>query len=108
MLWFERQIVATLMSPTTDDRWRPEVEAYVDGALRSMPEYLRAGVGAESLAFGAWPRLQRALGRLDPAALGQQVERWKTSRFDPVRQYVRLLQSLVLFAENELIPETTT
>lgn len=106
MLWFERQIVATLMSPATNERWRPEIEAYVDGALRSMPEYLRAGVGAESLAFGAWPRLQRALGRLDRAELEQQVERWKTSRFDPVRQYVRLLQSLVLFAENELIPET--
>ncbi len=105
MLWFERQIVASLMSPTTEDRWRGEIEAYVDGALRSMPEYLRAGVGAESLAFGAWPRVQRALGRFDPAALEARVEGWKTSRFDPVRQYVRLLQSLVLFAENELIPE---
>jgi hypothetical protein len=104
MLWLERQIVASLVSPTIDQRGRDEIEAYVDGALRSMPEYLRAGVGAESLAFGAWPRLQQTLGRLDPTALAERVDRWKTSRLDPVRQYVRLLQSLVLFAENELIP----
>ena len=108
MLWFERQIVATLMSPAIDERWRGEIEAFVDGSLRSMPEYLRAGVSLESLAFGAWPAVQRALGRLDPASLERQVERWKTSRFDPVRQYVRMLQSLVLFAENELVPEATS
>lgn len=108
MLWFERQIVATLMSPTVDDRWRDEIEAYVDGALRSMPEHLRAGVGAESVLLGAWPRVERAFGRLDDASLERRVERFKTSRLDPVRQYVRLLQSLVLFAENELIPETVS
>ena len=108
MLWFERQIVATLMSPTIDERWRDEIEAFVDGSLRAMPEYLRAGVSVESLAFGAWPRIQQALGRLDPGSLERQVERWKTSRFDPVRQYVRMLQSLVLFAENELVPEPTS
>jgi hypothetical protein len=27
-----------------------------------MPEQLRVGVAAESLLFGAWPRLQGALG----------------------------------------------
>jgi hypothetical protein len=30
--------------------------------------------------------------------------RWKHSSIDPIRQYVRLLESLVLFAENELAP----
>jgi hypothetical protein len=34
-----------------------------------------------------------------------RVERWKASRFDPVRQYVRLIQSLVLFAQHELVAE---
>ena len=33
------------------------------------------------------------------------VEWCRTSRIDVVRQYVRLLESLVLFAENELVPE---
>ena len=106
MLWFERQVVARLMSPELEDQWRAEIEAYVDGALRVMPEHLRAGVAAESLLFGAWPYLQRAVGRLDPESLDRSVERCAASRIDVVRQYVRLLQSLVLFAENELVPES--
>jgi len=102
VLWFERAVVATLVNSADDDRRRTQIEEYVDGALRAMPEYLRAGVASESLLLGAWPRLEAALGRDDPQALRARLERWKASRFDVVRQYVRLLQSLVLFAENEL------
>jgi hypothetical protein len=104
VLWFERQLVRTLMSPELDARYRSEIEAYVDGTLRSMPEHLRAGVAAESLVFGASTRLAHALGRFDESRLRARVKRWKSSSVDPVRQYVRLLQSLVLFAENELVP----
>jgi hypothetical protein len=104
MLWLEREVVATLVNPTLDDRQRAAIETYVDESLRAMPEHLRAGVAAESLIFGAWPRVQQRLGHLDRATLGTRVERWKSSRFDLVRQYVRLLQSLVLFAEHELTP----
>lgn len=92
------------MSPALDDPARAAVESYVAETLRSMPEHLRAGVLAESLLFGARPRLEHALGRTNAAGLRKQVERWKTSKIDVVRQYVRLLQSLVLFAENELAP----
>ena len=106
MLWFEREVVATLVSPTLDDQQRSAVEAYVDDSLRSMPEHLRAGVAAESLAFGTWTRLQDLLGSYDRGSMNARLERWKASRFDPVRQYVRLLQSLVLFAEHELAPGT--
>jgi hypothetical protein len=105
MLWFEREVVATLVSPTLDDQQRSVVQAYVDESLRAMPEHLRAGVAAESLVFGAWPRVQGLLGHLDRGALGARIERWKASRFDLIRQYVRLLQSLVLFAEHELTPD---
>src|SRR5437588_13071445 len=105
MLWFERQVVATLVNPALDERVRNSVESYVDNTLRSMPEYLRAGVAAESLLFGAWPRIASSFGRLDPADVKPRIERWSTSRLDPLRQYVRLLHSLVLFAENELAPE---
>jgi hypothetical protein len=104
MLWLEREVVATLVSPTLNDQQRSAIEAYVDESLRAMPEHLRAGVAAESLVFGAWPRVQHSLGRLDRAALDARVDRWKASRFDLIRQYVRLLQSLVLFAEHELTP----
>lgn len=105
MLWFERQVVSHLVRPDLDERGRAEVEAYVDSALQVMPPHLRAGVAAESLALGAWPSLQRAMGRLDPATVDRAVEWCRTSRIDVVRQYVRLLESLVLFAENELTPE---
>jgi hypothetical protein len=105
MLWFERQVVATLVSPTLDEHTRNSVESYVENTLRSMPEYLRAGVAAESLLFGAWPRINAVLGRLNSEDVTRRIERWQTSRIDPLRQYVRLLQSLVLFAENELAPE---
>jgi hypothetical protein len=103
MLSFERQMVSTLVT-TTDKRRRSQVEAYVDGALRAMPEHLRAGVAAESLVLGTWARLLRALGRLDNRTLDTRLERWEASRLGPVRQYVRLLRSLVLFAEHELAP----
>jgi hypothetical protein len=106
MLWLEREVVATLVSPTLDDRERAEIETYVDDSLRSMPEHLRAGMAAESILFGAWPRVERALGRHDRGSMNARVERWKASRVDPIRQYVRLLQSLVLFAEHELTPAT--
>ncbi|HTK16384.1 MAG TPA: hypothetical protein VL769_08335 [Acidimicrobiia bacterium] len=106
MLWFERQVVGALMSSTLDDRARVAVESYVNDTLASMPEHLRAGVLAESLLFGARPRLAHALGRSDDARLPARIERWRTSRIDFVRQYVRLLHSLVLFGENELAPST--
>jgi len=38
----------------------------------------------------------------DRASLRALVQRWGTSRLDPLRQYVRVFASLVAFAENEL------
>ena len=108
MLWFEREVVASLVNPSLDDDGRAAVEGYVARSLSVMPEHLRLGVAAESLVLGAWPRVQHALGRFDRSSLHDRLERWKTSRLDPVRQYVRLLQSLVLFAENELVPEPSS
>lgn len=107
MLWLEREVVASLVSPDLADEQRLAVEQYVDESLQSMPEHLRVGVAAESLLFGAWPRLQEALGRYDRRSMVARVDRWKGTRFDPIRQYVRLIQSLVLFAEHELAPEAT-
>jgi len=107
MRWLEREVVASLVSPNLGDEQRSAVERYVDDSLQSMPEHLRVGVAAESLLFGAWPRLQDALGRYDRRSMDARVNRWKASRFDPVRQYVRLIQSLVLFAEHELAPRST-
>jgi hypothetical protein len=104
MLWFERQVVTTLTA-TLDEPLRAEIESYVDATLRGMPEHLRAGMVAESLALGAWARVR---GGANPSAPGTSLERLESSRLDPVRQYVRLLRSLVLFAEHELGPEAAT
>jgi hypothetical protein len=104
VLWFERQVVRTLMRPTLPEDARAAVEAYVDRTLRSMPEHLRAGVAAESILFGAVPWFEHVIGRAPARSVERRVARWKTSAFDPLRQYVRLLHSLVLFAENELVP----
>ena len=100
MLWFERQVVDTLGS--VDGDRRADVEAYVDGALRVMPESIRVGVIAETLVLGSWPRLQHAFGRFDPKSLEPRIARWEASPIAPIRQYVRALRALVLFAECEM------
>lgn len=106
MLWFEREVVHALMSPGLDDGARRAVEDYVDQTLRAMPEHLRGGVVAESLTLGALTTVRHALGRDDPRRTRELLERWRTSRIDVIRQYVRLLESLVLFGEQELAAET--
>jgi hypothetical protein len=105
VLWFERQVVGTLMSPALDAGTRAAVESYVASTLRSMPEHLRAGVAAESILLGGSSWLEDRVGRLDEQRLRARVARWRFSKLDPVRQYVRLLDSLVVFAENELAPD---
>ncbi|GIU90797.1 MAG: hypothetical protein KatS3mg010_1896 [Acidimicrobiia bacterium] len=70
-----------------------------------MPEHLRAGVGRRVA------RVRRVVARgarsrpaLDRERVRARLERWRRSPLDPIRQYVRLLESLVLFAEHELQP----
>ena len=105
MLWFERQVVGTLMSPSLDADARTASESYFATTLKSMPEHLRAGVAAESIVLGGWSWLENRAGRLHERRLRTRVARWKISKLDPIRQYVRLLDSLVVFAENELAPD---
>jgi hypothetical protein len=76
MLWLEREVVATLVSPTLDDHQRAEIETYVDDSLRSMPEHLRAGM-AESLLLGVAGRGARALrpGSMNASSAGRRAVR---------------------------------
>jgi hypothetical protein len=104
VLWFEREVVGALMQPDLDAGTRAAVESYVAETLHSMPEHLRAGVVAETLALGSRSWIEHRTGRYDRDRLHARLTRWKHSGIDPVRQYVRLLESLVLFAENELAP----
>ena len=95
MLDFERELVAALVT-TTDPAVRRDVEAFVEGSLDEMPEFLRLGVLAETVAFATLAKVRR--GR-DLLGLVDLLER---SPIPLVRQYVRLFRSLVLFAEQEL------
>jgi hypothetical protein len=106
MLWFEREVVGALIE-SPDQPLRSAVESFVDGSLRDMPEHLRAGVAAESVLLGTYTAALRRVGRLpagDPRAVVARLEAWETSPIGVLRSYVRLMKSLVVFAENELAP----
>lgn len=103
MLWFERHVVAALVSDL-DQAHQAAVTDYVDGSLRAMPEHLRAGVVGESLLFGGWSKARRALSQA-PQDATAELKSLEESPIGLVRQYVRLLQSLVLFATYELSSE---
>jgi hypothetical protein len=106
MLWFEREVVGALIE-SPDQALRSAVEAFVDGSLRDMPEHLRLGVAAESVLLGTWVAALRRAGRLpagDRHALLGQLESWEAGPIGVLRAYVRLIRSLVVFAENELAP----
>lgn len=96
VLRFEREVVEAL-STTTDPAARAAVVDWVDGSLAAMPEVLRAGVAAGSVALGAWARLRGLRGD----ALVRALE---GSPLPPVHQHLRLLRSLVLFGDLELAP----
>ena len=87
-------VAALTTSP--DPAVRARVATWVDDSLRDMPEHLRLGVLVESLGLGMWA----AVRRQDDDRLVRSLE---SSPLWPVRQYVRLLRSLILFAENELV-----
>jgi hypothetical protein len=99
VLGFERRVVASLVADL-DPELRAPVVRYVDSSLRALPEHLRAGVLAESLLLGAWDRLAARRGD----GTGVSLVSLEASPIGPVRQWVRLMTSLVLFAEHELAP----
>ena len=101
MLWFERQIVDRLVT-TPDPRRRAAITSYVDSTLADMPEHLRAAIGAASLVFGSWFGVVRRGRRSNPSTPDPLVHSLDTSWIPPMRQYVRLFRSLVLFADQEL------
>lgn len=99
MLPFERRVVACL-TRTSDPERRTAIAAYVSDSLAAMPEHLRAGVATSSVGLGTWVRLRG--GTRDDARLRNHLAAWEAHPVDVVRQYVRLMHSLVLFAEIEL------
>lgn len=107
MLRFEREAVAALT--TTDDAaLRAAVATYVDSSLRAMPDFLRLGVAVETLFLGAWARLRDLTTGADGAELRARLDGWEArAPIGVIRSWVRLLRSLVIYAENEL-PEAVS
>lgn len=107
MLWFERVVAGALVT-NPDPAVRSSVEAFVDTSLRNMAEPIRVGVAAESLLLGAYAAARRAAGRLDDEEIHRLLDAWERGPVGPLRQWVRLMRSLVLFAEHELAPPEKT
>lgn len=103
MLWLERRVVDAIMTEQHPDRQRA-IRDYVDGCLAAMPAHLRLGVAGESVILGTPLRLAAVIGRLDASAMRRAIGRLGRAPVDVVRQYVRVLSSLVVFAEHELPP----
>ena len=80
-----------------------DVHAFVDEGIRDMPTHLRAGVASVAglMLLGSMARRARPFDRLSPSERRAAVHGWQQSRLAPVRQYMRLLRSLVLYAAYE-------
>ena len=101
-----RARVVSALTRDIDEQFRPQVIEYVEAALRSMPEHLAGGSWPNrccSASIAARARRRRPVRRRRAPA----VARTRSSRapIDPLRQYPRLLSSLVLLAQEELVPE---
>jgi hypothetical protein len=88
------QLVVSELTTTSDPARRDDVATFVEGALGSMPEHLRAALVAASLLLGIYAQV---VGHGRPS-----VHSLDTSPIPQLRQYVRVFRSLVLFAEQEL------
>lgn len=100
MLAYEQRIVTELMT-AQDPTVRHEVTTFVGESLQAMPEFLRLGIRGLSIGLTVRDRGRRLVGRAGDDAAELAILRGYPIGL--VRQWVRALQSLVLFSENELL-----
>ena len=100
MFWLEGRVVDALAGKD-DDRTDGAISAFVGSSLDAMPQHLRLGVALESIGLGTWVRLRHGTDP-GPAVIRRCMEGWEHSPIGVVRQYPRLLSSLVIFAQQEL------
>ncbi len=100
MFWLEGRVV-TALAGDDDQRTGGAITTFVDTSLAAMPQHLRFGVALESVGLGMWVRLRHGPNP-DAAAIRRSMTGWEHHPIGVVRQYPRLLSSLVLFAQHEL------
>lgn len=107
MTSFQSRVVHALLGPV-EPAVRPAVQAFVEDSLADMPHHLRLGIGLDSILLEGLTRATHS-GRIpDDASLRDQVLRWESNPLTPIRQYARLLSSLVLFGDQENRPAAPT
>jgi hypothetical protein len=100
MFWLEGRVVQALAGDD-DHRTGGAISTFVDTSLAAMPQHLRLGVALESVGLGLWVRLRHGLDP-DATAIRRSMTGWEHNPVGVVRQYPRLMSSLVLFAQHEL------
>lgn len=100
MLWLERRVVSALAGPD-DARTGGGVSEFVETSLAAMPQHLRLGVAVESIGLGLLTRLRFGSDPSDES-IQRSIALWERAPIGVVRQYPRLMNSLVLFARYEL------
>jgi hypothetical protein len=105
MVRFEREVVEAMVDGDGAGS-QGEIEAFVGRALGVMPAHLRLPILVYGVLLAAWETVNpRGLRRLrSPAARAARVGLWEGSKLGPTRQYGRMLRSLTLYAQNELVP----
>ena len=101
MLWLERRIVDALVGPD-DLRTDGAISEFVHTSFAAMPQHLRLGVVAESIGLGAYVVIRYG-PRPSPENLVAAMGAWERNPIGVIRQYARLLSSLVIFAQQETI-----
>ena len=101
---FRSRIIDALLEPL-DPTQRGATEAFIAGSLADLPQHLKIGIALDSVLLEALTRVTHG-GRIpDDATLRELIARWEANPLTPIRQYARLLSSLVLFADQETLPE---
>lgn len=102
---FRRAVIETVVdgAEAPADPTARDMSGFVEEELKAMPLHLRVGVEAVSALLLTRTTIE---GRGDFARRGAEarataIGSWEASRLGPVRQYVRFLRSLVLFALHE-------
>ncbi len=103
---FLGRVTHALLDPVSPAQ-RGDVEAFVQASLADLPQHLQIGIALDSILLEGITRLTHEGAIPDDATLRSLVERWETNPLTPIRQWARLVSSLVLFADQETRPAGT-